>query len=295
MPLSLTVLLLLFTLPPPARAGHELPFYPGYYPQEIRLETLTPAAAATQLRNGTLHAYVGADPFAGARLPVNVSAVESLQGYLVATPGAERSDAASRCAAAQRAGKRLGGSRGGFVAYPYPVTPYHADYLQHFDRVQAAKKALEAVPTGAPPRLSARGVMAERLMTQSRSTAEPRGPATTIEEIELRSLLDGQGIGAGEAPGPPWLKEGWFHAYLLLAPSMSDPAARQAADALYRRLTTGAYDGPAERADLERQLVGRLAAGCERVVLGYIARREPFSSEFSQGVENIAWDSQSGF
>ena len=38
MPLSLTVLLLLFTLPPPARAGHELPFYPGYYPQEIRLE-----------------------------------------------------------------------------------------------------------------------------------------------------------------------------------------------------------------------------------------------------------------
>ena len=37
----------------PARAGHELPFYPGYYPQEIRVETLTPAAAVPLLRNST--------------------------------------------------------------------------------------------------------------------------------------------------------------------------------------------------------------------------------------------------
>ena len=118
MPLSLAVVLLLLALAPSARAGHELPFYPGYYPQEIRLETLTPAAAAPQLRSGTLHAYVGADPFAGGRLPANVSAVESLQGYLVATPSADQSGASARCEAAQRIGKRLGGSRGGFVAHP---------------------------------------------------------------------------------------------------------------------------------------------------------------------------------
>jgi hypothetical protein len=60
----------------PALAGHELPFYPGYYPQEIRIESLPPAAAAPRLRDGTLHAYVGADPFAGGRLPAHVSSVD---------------------------------------------------------------------------------------------------------------------------------------------------------------------------------------------------------------------------
>ena len=89
----------------PAGAGHELPFYPGYYPQEIRLETLAPTTAATQLRNGTLHAYVGGDPFGGGRLSANVSPVESLQGYLVATidptaPGAATPQ--GRCVIAQR-------------------------------------------------------------------------------------------------------------------------------------------------------------------------------------------------
>ena len=62
----------------PAEAGHELPFYPSFYPQEIRVEALEPGAAAAQLRSGTLHAYLGADPFGGGRLPANVSAVESL-------------------------------------------------------------------------------------------------------------------------------------------------------------------------------------------------------------------------
>jgi hypothetical protein len=295
-PLRLTLALsVLLSMAAPAQAGHELPFYPGYYPQEIRLETLPPAAAAAQLRNSTLHAYIGADPFAGGRLPTNVTAVESLQGYLVVTPGADPSGAGSRCNAARRIGKRLGSSRPGFVAHPYPVTPYHADYLEHFDLAQAARKAVESASAGAPPRLSARGVVAERLLSQSKEGGDPRSPIATLEEVDLRSLLAGQGIGAGETSGPPWVKEGWFHAYLLLAPSMTDPAARQAADDLHRRLTTGAYEGPAERADLERRLLSRLTAGCERVVLGYTLRREPFNSEFSQGVENIAWDSQAGF
>ncbi|HET7876483.1 MAG TPA: hypothetical protein VFN71_13265, partial [Methylomirabilota bacterium] len=47
--------------------------------------------------------------------------------------------------------------------------------------------------------------------------------------------------------------------------------------------------------ELERRLVSRLTAGCERVVLGYTVRREPFNSEFSQGIENVAWDSHTGF
>ena len=255
----------------PARAGHEMPFYPGYYPQEIRIEALAPAAAVPLLRNGTLHAYVGADPFAGGRLPAHVSSVESLGGYLVARFNPAPPEALARCAAAARVGKSLGGPRAGHVAHPYAVTPYHADYLQHWDLAQAARKAVEAAPAGPPSR------------------------PVAVEEVDLQSLLATHAIGAGGGFAPPWLKEGWFHAYLLQAPAITDPAARQAVEGLYRRLVTFAYDGAAERADLERRLVQRLAAGCERPVLGYTVRREPFNSEFSQGIENIAWDSQRGF
>jgi len=287
------LLFLLLLVASPVRAGHELPFYPGYYPQEIRLETLTPAAAATQLRNGALHAYIGGDPFARGRLPTNVSAAESLQGYVVVTPGP--GPAADRCAAAQRIAKRFGASRGEFVAHPYPVTPYHADYLQQFDLAQAARKAVEAASPGPTPRLIARGPAAERLLGAREKGDAKDTAAVSVEEIDLQGLLAAAGLGAGDAPEPPWLKEGWFQAYLLLAATMTDPSAQHVAEELYRRLTSGVYDGPAEQADLERRLVTRLTAGCERVVLGYTVRRETFNSEFSQGVENIAWDSQAGF
>ncbi len=269
--LTLALILLLAGGAPPARAGHELPFYPGYYPQEIRIEALSPAAAVPLLRNGTLHAYVGGDPFAGGRLPAHVTVVESLGGYLVARFNPAPPDAEGRCAAAARGGRGLSGARAGQVAYPYAITPYHADYLQHWDLARAARRAVETAPPGAPPR------------------------PVTVEEVDLQGLLAPYAIGAGGTFAPPWLKEGWFHAYLLQAPAITDPAARQAVEGLYRRLVTFAYDGAVERVELERRLVQKLAAGCERPVLGYTVRREPFNSEFSQGIENIAWDSQRGF
>jgi hypothetical protein len=52
--------------------------------------------------------------------------------------------------------------------------------------------------------------------------------------------------------------------------------------------------GAAERASLERSLVTALSAGCERAVVGYVTRREPYAAEYSEGVENVAFDSQQG-
>ena len=43
----------------PAHAGHEFPFYPSYYPQEITLSVLAPAAAPAKIADGSLHAYLG--------------------------------------------------------------------------------------------------------------------------------------------------------------------------------------------------------------------------------------------
>jgi len=295
---AVPLLLALVLSAAPARAGHELPFYPGYYPQEIRLETLTPAAAVPLLRNSTLHAYVGADPFAGGRLPANVSAVESLAGYVVVSPGgAPGGDGGGgRCAVARSIARAVGGARvAGVVSYPYVVTPYHGDYVEHFDLVEASRRAVEGAAPGAPPRLVARGPLAERLVAAAKGGPPAKGEAAVVEEVDLQSLLAPYTPAAGGSFSPPWLKEGWFHAYLLQAAALTDPAARQEAEQLFRRLVGGAYEGPAERADLARRLVGRLGAGCERVVLGYSLRREPFNAEFSQGIENIAWDSQAGF
>jgi hypothetical protein len=40
----------------PAPAGHTLAHYPSYYPDEIVVEALDPAAAARRLADETLHA-----------------------------------------------------------------------------------------------------------------------------------------------------------------------------------------------------------------------------------------------
>ena len=278
----------------PSGAGHELPFYPSYYPQEIRLEALPPAAAAPLLRSAKLHAYVGGDPFAGGRVPADIKPLESLGGYLVVSFNSASPVAASResrCETARRIARSLGAAPGLYVPHPYPVTPYHMDYLEHFDLAQSARQAYAAAPSGssATLRVQAKGPLAERLVKAQAKSA--RDWDATVEDIDAEGLLATHGLSLDGWLGPPWLKDGWFHAYLLEAPG----PARHAVEALYRRLVTGAFDSPIARIELERQLVSRLTAGCERVVLGYSVRREYFNAEFSQGVENIAWDSQTGF
>lgn len=69
----------------PAEAGHELPYYPSFYPHKIRVEVVSPEAAATRLQQGTLQAYAGATPCFSAPPPAYVSAVSSLGAYLVLT------------------------------------------------------------------------------------------------------------------------------------------------------------------------------------------------------------------
>src|SRR5262245_12670310 len=125
-------------------AGHEVPYYPSFYPQEIGIERLEAGAAAAGLRKN-LQAYVGADPFAGAALPADVASVTSLRSWLVVTfpaRGRGTGDAASRCGAAARIGRGLAG-KGAWVPFAYPVTPYHADYLGHADRVEEARRRAE--------------------------------------------------------------------------------------------------------------------------------------------------------
>lgn len=289
---SVLVLLAWIVVAVPARAGHEFPFYPSFYPQEIQIVAVEPPSAAEQLQKGSLHAYVGGDPF-GERVPPNVGHVEFLGSYVVVTVNTGRfADKEARCAAARRAMERI--ATGSYTFHPYPVTPYHADFLQHFDLAEAAKKEYPSrAAGGASLRIRAKGDLAKKLVRSETQTDDTAWDAT-VEAIDAHDLMSSRGVSLNGWLGPPWIKEGWFHAYLLLGGTVTDREAKQLIDAAVLRLS-GSYDSPVERLNLERRLVSLLRSGCERVVAGYTVKREHFNAEYSGGVENIGHDALAGF
>lgn len=296
------LLLACLSVAPEAEAGHESPYYPSFYPQEIRIETVAPDSVATLLHKNSLHAYIGSDPFAGGPIPANVKSVESLGSYVVVTfnPGsASVKTAPNRCAMGRRILEGLAGVKDAFVFHPYPVTPYHADYLQHFDLARAWEKPAPDVPpkgpgSGGPAlQVKARGKLADGL-GRSRWPVVDTGEDATVEEVDVATLLAPRVVSLNGWLGPPWLKEGWFQAYLLLEGAIQDPTRKGRINAIYQRLTTGAYDSGVEQLNLERTLVSLLTQGCERIVVGYALKRAYFNTDYSEGVENVAFDSQAG-
>jgi hypothetical protein len=270
-----------------AEAGHEITFYPSYYPQEIAVRFTGSGTAVTLLRQNKIHAYAGGNPFGDRAVPAHVRFAESLRGFVVLTftrATGVFANAEPRCAAGAALGRALG-PRAPFVAHPYPVTPFHDDYVAHADVVPKTRER-----AGGPlPRVRAAGPLARTLAAAGVAAGGAEADAV-LEEIELPALLGGAETRLNGWVGPPWLKEGWFHAWLL----QSIPAARKAADETFRRRTEGGWQSVAERLNLERRLVGQLSAGCQRVVLGYTVRREPLNNEYSEGVENVAVDAQYG-
>lgn len=288
-----------------AHAGHESPFYPSFYPQEIRIETLDPAAAAAAWPQARVHAYIGHELFAGGTTPADATAVESLRSYLVlsfdAPSGryaAVSSDAQTRCLAAGRVLSSLAPGAAGYVFHPYPVTPYHADYLEQFDLARRARARYAApvddLAAGSSLGIRAKGTLAETLLPAGFKAAAGEWDAT-LEEIDAGQLAKPSASWPGGWVEAPWIKQGWFQTHLVYDGRLREGAAKASADAAYRRLMTGDYRDPTERINLERALVSALVAGCERVVVGYTLRREYFNTDYSKGVENAAFDSQAGF
>ncbi|MFQ5763591.1 MAG: hypothetical protein ACE5GT_01570 [Rhodospirillales bacterium] len=282
-----------------ADAGHEMPIYPSYYPQEIRIEPVTPTAAGPALKEGRIQAYVGSAPaFAGVP-GKTLKSVETLGAFVVVDVNPKSPLAASgrsACVVAETVVGALAKAGNGFRFHPYPVNGLHADYLHHFDRAARAKSRFLKPSGVAPEELAVRadGTLPEKLVRER----WPGAPATwdaTVREIDLDRLLAGRRLSINGWLGPPWLKEGWFHAYLLLAETLTDRAAKGRAEALVGRLETGAFDSDEQRINLERDLVSLLTAGCRRTVAGYRIRREYYNADFSSGVENIAYDSHAGF
>jgi hypothetical protein len=94
--------------------------------------------------------------------------------------------------------------------------------------------------------------------------------------------------------GPSWTRRGWFHAYRLLAESVSEPERKRRVDADLARLQAREIESAVERINLERDLVGSLTARCGALVAGYTVQREYFNADFSAGIENIGFDALEG-
>lgn len=298
---SLALLSLSFLAFTPARADHVVEFLPSYYPHEIRIEAIDPGSAAKRFSSNSIQAYIGRDPFAAGIIPATLGHVESLRSYLVVTlnPALETfRDRNTRCAAGSRLLSWLAAGKSGYIFHPYPVTPYHPDYLQHFDLIESAKRPYEPRSSQSAPLLGfkvrAKGRLAQTLVRPSVRGSEKDWEAT-IEEIDIDKLLSSSWMSVNGWLGPPWIKEGWFSTYLLLAGTLRDQAEKRTAEAIYQRLATGGYEGEVERLNLERRLVSTLVGGCEQMVVGYTVRREYFNaSDYSDGLENIAYDSLAG-
>src|ERR1051326_1610083 len=125
-----------------ARSGHELPVYPSYYPHEIEIKTTAPEQAGALLLQGGMQAYVGATPTFPKQPPDWMHTVDSL-GTLVSVRVNPASsllkDIGAACAVARTVLRDLAGRGGELIFHPYPVTPFHGDYLDHVDLADGAK------------------------------------------------------------------------------------------------------------------------------------------------------------
>ena len=280
----------------PARAGHEPPVYPSYYPQEIRIEPIDPAAAGRALAEGRIQAYLGTLEGLPAGAEESIRSVESLGSYVVVRVNPDSplaADADGRCALAASTVSALAGEQDDFHFHPYPVNPFHADYLHHFDLAAQAKSRF-GEPAGADGlKVRAAGASAERLV-RAHWTPVAGAWDVTIEEVSLERLIAQSRVRLAGWMGPPWLKTGWFHAYLLLAPALADYDEQDRAQAMLARLQQGDYGTGEERINLERDLVTLLTGDCRTVVAGYRARRWYYSDDYSLGIENIGFDSHAG-
>jgi hypothetical protein len=297
---AIIVLLAALAVATAARSGHELPVYPSFYPHEIDIETVAPERAPGLLSEGKLQAYVGDAPrFAGA-LPESVRAVESLGAFVIvsvnpASPLAP--DEASACAVARTVVRDLAGRGGDFVFHPYPVTPFHGDYLEHADLADAATERLSGAIADplrtalGSPKVRAGGALVAGLVRPEWRAEDTQWDAS-VDAVDAAELVASSSVAINGWLGPPWVRAGWFHAAQLLADA--DPARHDRIEAILQRLEAHAYDDAVERINLAREVVRLLAGNCRKTVAGYTVKREYVNVEYSAGIENIGYDALEG-
>jgi hypothetical protein len=293
------ILLLALTVIGPARSGHELPVYPSYYPHEIEIRTIAPDAAESLVQQSEIHAYLGNELHFSGSAPDLIAAVESL-GSLVTvrinpqSPYAK--EEASACAASRAIARKISSNNPGVILHPYPITPLHGDYLYHVDLAEAAKARLLA-DTQAEPAIQALKVKAvdasAKRMLRVASVVSESDWDVEIKNTSLPELVASTLTVINGWLVPPVARSGWYQAYLILHDAI-DVGTKERVEADLQRIQSGDFNDPVDRINLERAVVTALVSDCRQVVVGYTLKREYFNTEFSAGIENIAFDSVTG-
>ena len=190
-----------------AWGGHELPIYPSFYPHEIEIKTLAPEQAAGDVarrqdpglcRRGPELRRRTAGPNPRDRIAGLVRRGADQSGL--------RSDARTRLRPAlpPRASCARLPAQSGFVPHPYPVTPFHGDYLHHADLAAAAKarfsggEAPVARPEGQgarPSRTEPSGMVAHDADWDA-EVVEVDAAELTASAMLVRERLAGAALGA---------------------------------------------------------------------------------------------------
>ncbi len=288
------------TIATAARGGHELPVYPSYYPHEIAIETVAPERAGGLLRENKIQAYIEHAQHFSGDLPPPIRAVESLGSFVTVrinpvSPLAKNE--ASACAAIETLVRDIAG-KDPVVFHPYPVTPFHGDYIYHVDLAEAAKaRFLQASAESSAPsivnlRVKAGGMVASLVRPEWK--AEGAEWDVAIEAVDAADLMALSTTSVNGWLGPPWVKSGWFHAARILADALEDGDRKRRADGALERLQASDYRDAVEQVNLQRDLVTALTENCRKFVVGYTVKPEYFSAEFTDGIENIGFDSIEG-
>jgi hypothetical protein len=279
-----------------ARSGHEQPVYPSYYPHEIEIAAMAPQRAVELMRAGKLQAYVGDAGQSAFAASDKIGTVESLGAFVIVRLNPDShfaKDRASACAAAAALVRDMSAKGSGLIVHPYPVTPFHGDYLGHGDRAEAARQRLLTAPrfTGD---IKVRATSDLRSLVRPDWLTDGASWDVAIEEVSASALVAESTLALNGWLGPRWSRTGWYQAYRLLGAAVAEPAAREELAARLTRLQSGTNEGLAERIDRERQLVALLTSGCGTMVVGYTVKREHFNADYSAGIENLSFDALEG-
>ncbi|WP_407114252.1 hypothetical protein [Bradyrhizobium sp. LMG 9283] len=298
-PLTFGLLLSALTVTGAVRGGHELPVYPSYYPHEIEIRTVAPDAAESLLKQSKIHAFLGDELRLSDSAPDQIAAVQSLGSLVIVRINPQSSHAkadATACAVTRAVARKISSSNPDVILHPYPITPLHGDYLHHVDLAEAAKSRVlsdtQIEPIIRDLKIKAANASAKRLLGTEQ--ADP-GPDWDVE-IKQTSLAELVASAITVINGwlvPPVARSGWYQAYLVLHDAI-DVGTEERVEADLQRIQSGDFNDPVDRINLERAVVTALVSECRQLVVGYTLKREYFSTEFSAGIENIAFDSLTG-
>jgi len=282
---------------PIARSGHEQSVYPSYYPHEIAIAAVGPEHALERMRAGRLHAYIGGAPHFAAAAADGIGTVASLGSFVMLKLNPDAlltKDEASACAVAAGILRGMAARGAGLMVHPYPVTPFHGDYLHHADRAEAARRRFLLGPQ--PPddlKVRVTGRLAPSLV-RGDWLSDGASWDAAIEEVSAAHLVADDMVALNGWLGPPWVRTGWYQAWRLLGASMEGGGPNQGLPVLVEQLKNEPLERSAERINQERELVRVLASGCKTMVAGYTVKREFFNADASAGVENLSFDALEG-